>query len=278
MATLLKGDCLELMKSLPDKSVDCFVCDLPYGQLTTPKLPVGDAPRFESDRCAWDVKIDLSAFWVEVKRLCKDDHTPVLMFCNTKFGYELIKSNEKWFRYDLVWSKMRGVSFLSANKMPLKSHEMIYVFSKTGAYYKRIDITGDFNGWKGKESSTPATTRTYGTAKKWIAKENTGTRCVMSVVEITRGGHSKNTHPTQKPEELYEWLLSRYCPDGGTMLDPTAGSFNSVFVARRLGLKAIGMEMDKGFFYKAVARLLSIRTTAVSVIPEIPTNEIVFQQ
>ena len=118
------------MKTLPDKSVDCFMCDLPYGQLDTKKRDtIQDYRRQQTGvgGCEWDVKIDLVEFWKQVKRLCKDDHTPVLMFCNTKFGYELIKSNEDWFRYDLVWDKGHGVSFLLANKMPMKSHEMVYV-------------------------------------------------------------------------------------------------------------------------------------------------------
>ena len=227
MATILKGDCLKIMASLPDKSVDCFICDLPYGQLHPERKSEGhwyDMP--QSKGCQWDVKIDLVEFWKQVKRLAKDDHTPVLMFCNTKFGYDLIKSNEKWFRYDLVVdkAKTRGVSFLSANRMPLKSHEMVYVFSKKGAYYKRIDLPPD-------------------------------ERCPVSVIKINNFA-SKDKHPTEKPEELYEWLLSRYCPAGGTVLDPTAGSFNSISVARNLGFKAIGIEKNTSFFWKGVASLI----------------------
>ena len=123
MTTLLKGDCLKVMASLPDKSVDCFICDLPYGQLSIggkPKVTDEKASQYGKGRiqssndggCSWDIKIDLVEFWKQVKRLCKDEHTPVLMFCNTKFGNELINSNPKWFRYDLVWDKNHGVSFL----------------------------------------------------------------------------------------------------------------------------------------------------------------------
>ena len=254
MATLLKGDCLKIMATLPDKSVDCFICDLPYGQLCSPKLPGGDAPRFDATRCAWDVKIDLVEFWKQVKRLCKNEHTPVLMFCNTKFGYDLIKSNEKWFRYDLVWDKQRGVSFLSANKMPMKSHEMIYVFSKLGAYYKRIDITGDFK----KAQGGGGFSKVYGANREKYEDrtvDNTGKRCALSVIKPIMAHAVKSQHPTEKPMELYEWLLSRYCPDGGTVLDPTAGSFNSVFVAKKLGFRAIGIEMDTNFYWRAVKRL-----------------------
>lgn len=234
MALLLQGDCLDVMKTLPDKSVDCFICDLPYGQLN--KEPY-DMPNIENRYrkscpptrragCSWDLKIDLSAFWEQVKRLAKDDHTPVLMFCNTKFGIDLINSNPSWFRYDLVWNKQRGVSFLLANKQPMKSHEMIYVFSKKSAYYKRID----------EESDKAA-----------------GKRCCLSVINLKKptSNQLKGTHPTEKPLDLYTWLLERYCPAGGTVLDPTAGSFNAVKAAVALGLKGIGIEKDDGFFKKA---------------------------
>lgn len=256
-ATLLLGDCLDVMKTLSDKSVDCFVCDLPYGQLT------GGGKKRSKEKgsqdvvagCSWDVPINLEAFWKEVERLAKDDHTPILMFCNTKFGYELIKSKEDWFRYDLVWNKERGVSFLLANKMPMKSHEMIYVFSKKGSYYNRVDETGDFKSWKSHSHESKTRTVIEASGKN-IANANDGThRCVKSVINFRK----PNTigHPTEKPKELYEWLLSRYCPKDGTVLDPTAGSFNSIEIAKNLGLHGIGIEKDNTFFDKAMAKFVS---------------------
>ena len=133
---------------------------------------------------------------------------------------------------------------------------MIYVFSKAGAYYKRINYIGNFPAGGGGRST--ANYLPIGDLP------NTGTtvageRCPTSVITIANR-KSKGGHPTQKPEELYRWLLSRYCPAGGTVLDPTAGSFNACFVAKELGLKAIGLEKDHGFFYKAVARLLKLRS------------------
>ena len=91
---LIHGDCLEEMKKLPDRSVDLFLCDLPYGCLTQQKgaTPFGRNTKGPSNSgCAWDIKIDLEAFWIQVERLMKDDHTPIIHFCNTKFGYDLIK-------------------------------------------------------------------------------------------------------------------------------------------------------------------------------------------
>jgi site-specific DNA-methyltransferase (adenine-specific) len=205
--------------------------------------------------CSWDIKIDLEAFWKEVKRVRKQDNTPTLHFATTKFGYDLIKSNEKEFRYDLVWDKQRGISFLSANKMPMRSHEMIYVFSKAGAYYNRVDISGNFKEWRrDREGSNSNYSRQYG-ATRGSNIGGDGKRCVLSVIQnstsATRGGH-----PTEKPVELYKFLIERYCPPGGTVLDPTFGSCNSGRAAEALGRNYIGIEKDKDFFDNAVKSII----------------------
>lgn len=231
MIQLLSGDCLEVMKDLSDNSIDCFICDLPYGQLSNGVKDKVKDLRYDTGKtkplnsyggCEWDVKINLDAFWIQVKRLAKNDNTPILMFCNTRFGIDLINSNPSWFRYDLVWNKERGVSFLLANKQPMKSHEMIYIFSKKGSYYKRID----------------------------------GIRCPLSVINMPNAS-KKGGHPTEKPVELYKWLIERYCPSGGVILDPTAGSFNCIRAAIELNLNAIGIEKDKTFYDNAVKALLA---------------------
>jgi DNA modification methylase len=235
------------MKTLKSKSIDCFIVDLPYGQLTGKAKDTGD-----KRGCDWDVKIDLKLFWKEIKRLCKSDNTPVLMFCNTRFGFELYNSNPDWFRYDIVWEKTNAVGFLRANKAPMTSHEMIYVFSKKGAYYKRINYIGDYPAGGGGLSTANfapiAGMPNSGTTKA-------GERCPTSVVTIANK-KTKGGHPTAKPEELYEWLITRYCPENGTVLDPTAGSFNSISVAKKLGFKAIGIEKDSNYFWKAVAKCI----------------------
>jgi site-specific DNA-methyltransferase (adenine-specific) len=262
---LYNGDCLEIMKSLPDKSVDLIICDLPYGCLsgggqekTRRRYANGkDTGTLIKQNegviagCAWDIKIDLPSFWEQVKRIRKNPNSPCIHFCTTKFGYELIQSNEPEFRYDLVWDKQRGVSFLSANKMPMRSHEMIYVFSKAGAFYKRKDIPG-----------TPYINSGGGAAKIYQSHKHgrkdpviVDTRCVLSINSFpTTSG--KGRHPTEKPIDLYKFLLERYCPAGGTVLDPTFGSGNSGKAAQALGLKYIGIEKDEAFFKKAKAILL----------------------
>ena len=255
---LLNGDCLDLMKTLPDKSIDLFVCDLPYGCLEPQRTR---SPEYVKQvkgvsvgqgSCKWDIPIDLDAFWTQVKRLCKNDHTPVLMFCSTKFGFDLFRSNPDWFRYDLVWSKSNAVGFLCANKMPMRSHEMIYVFAKKGANYSRVDIVGDFPAGGGGRSS--ANFLPIGDLPNTSKTVEAGRRCVKSVIEIANK-KGKGNHPTQKPDDIYEWLITRYSKEGDTVLDPTAGSFASCFTAQRLGRNAIGMEMNKEFFDKASARV-----------------------
>lgn len=262
--TLHHGDCLEVMKQIPDKSIDLIICDLPYGCLTgggiTKKETAEKYGRKGTEGisgCDWDIKIDLEPFWKEIRRIRRSDHSPTIHFCTTKFGYEIIKSNESEFRYDLVWDKQRGVSFLSANKMPMRSHEMIYVFSKTGAFYERKDITGDFKPYKAIDNDTY--TSLYkgknGCPNGLHIKANDGSkRCVLSVIQ-QNGILKKGNHPTEKPCDLYKWLIERYCPAGGTLLDPTFGSGNSVFTAFAMGRSAIGIEKDEKFFKKAVERL-----------------------
>jgi site-specific DNA-methyltransferase (adenine-specific) len=253
---LLHGDCLEVMKTLADKSIDLFLCDLPYGCLTNKSHADGSNGKSKGGKkysaetgCAWDIPIDLEAFWIQVKRLCKNDHTPVLMFCSAKFGNDLINSNPEWFRYDLVWSKTNAVGFLSANKMPMRSHELIYVFSKKGANYTRIDIEGNFPE-TAPSGMGNAGGSVYGKVKPKEQTSRKGVRCVKSVIEISNK-KGKGKHPTQKPEDLYEWLITRYSKEGDTVLDPTAGSFASCFTAYKLGRDAIGIEMDLGFYEKA---------------------------
>ncbi len=120
MALLLNGDCLELMKEIDDDSVDLIFCDLPYGQTS----------------CKWDCKIDLTKFWIEVMRI-KKLHTPIFFTTTTKFGVDLITSAPKkcHFRYDIVWVKSAPAGFLSAKKMPMRKHEMIYVFYEKLPFY-----------------------------------------------------------------------------------------------------------------------------------------------
>ena len=254
MATfnIYNADCLQKMKDLSANSIDLIICDLPYGCLSGRAIgkTAEDKKCFSGaeEGCPWDIPIDLEAFWKEVKRIRKNEHSPTIHFCTTKFGYDLIKSNEKEFRYDLVWTKTNAVGFLQANKMPMRAHEMMYVFSKAGAYYERVDISGNFPAGGGGRSS--ATFMPIADMPNLSQTVEAGRRCVKSYVEVANK-KTKGGHPTAKPVDLYKWLIERYCPPNGTVLDPTFGSCNSGMACRELGRNYIGIEKSKDFFDKA---------------------------
>jgi site-specific DNA-methyltransferase (adenine-specific) len=129
---------------------------------------------------------------------------------------------------------------------------MIYVFSKTGAYYNRVDISGNYRPSQGGGKGS----KVYGIPASVGSSKETGSttqRCALSVLDIGNFAR-KGNHPTEKPMELYKFLLERYCPPGGTILDPTAGSFNSCFAAMELERHAIGIEKDDKFYEKACKR------------------------
>jgi site-specific DNA-methyltransferase (adenine-specific) len=286
MATILLGNCLEKMKSFADKSVDLIICDLPYGclsgrsvgTLAEEKKLYGSNYDYVKEKrnqrkrfingidtgtivssdiiggCAWDIKIDLETFWKEVKRIRKNEHTPTIHFCTTKYGYELIKSNEKEYRYDIVYSKTNAVGFLSANKMPMRSHEMIYVFSKAGANYNRLDLSGNYPNTISLNHKRSNTSNVVPKVKD-KSTSNEGKRCIKSVIEI-KNTKGRGEHPTAKPIELYKFLIERYSKPGDTVLDPTFGSMNSGMACIELGRKYIGIEMNKTFFDKGFAKIV----------------------
>lgn len=109
---LFNDNCFNIFPTLEDKSINLFILDLPYGQTA----------------CKWDTVIDLDEMWKHIKRIMKPNAL-IVFFCTAKFGNTLINANPKWFKYDLIWKKSRKVGFLSANKMPLRQHENIYVFN-----------------------------------------------------------------------------------------------------------------------------------------------------
>ena len=141
---LYNEDCLERLKKIPDKSIDLIFNDLPYGQTS----------------CKWDSLIDIDELWKEYKRIRKDT-TPIFFTCSTKFGHSLISSNMKEFRYDLVWVKSAACGFLNAKKMPMKKHEMIYVFYKKLPLYDLSSHTHKFLK-EGKKTNNDVGNECYG--------------------------------------------------------------------------------------------------------------------
>ena len=229
---LLNGDCLELLKELEPKSVDLVFCDLPYGQTN----------------CTWDNKINLNELWKELKRVVKPT-TPLFFTCSTKFGYELIKSNEKGFRYDLVWEKSAPVGFLGAKKMPMKKHEMIYVFYDKLPLY---DISSHKHKFVRVEKPQSAgTSHLYGEnpeREKYAYDPPLPTSILPFKSE-------RGKHKTQKPTTMMNWILKYYSKEGDVILDPTMGSGSMGVACKEMNREFIGIEMNEEIYKSACDRL-----------------------
>ncbi len=240
MAILFQGDCLEEMKQLDDNSVDLIFCDLPYNQTS----------------CSWDIKIDLTKFWEQIMRI-KKLHTPIFMTTTTKYGIELITSAPKKcpFRYDLVWVKSAPAGFLSAKKMPLRKHELVYVFYEKLPLYdlsshKHKFIKSDDKVIKGENN-------TYNTEgrKKPIVREKGDKYDPPLPTTILEIKSTKGKHSTEKPVALIEWLLKYYSKEGDVVLDPTMGSGSTGIACKNMNRNFIGIEMNEEFYELCCNRL-----------------------
>ena len=252
------GDCLDLMNDLPEDSVDLLFADLPYSQTA----------------CKWDCLIDLKEFWRLANRVCKPD-APMIFTTTAKFGNLLINSNPKNFRYDLVWIKSAPCGFLNAKKMPLRKHELIYVFyNKLPSIYTE-NITRHhnhkFEGAEPKKNVTfKETDDVYGgtgvycdadhaSSKNYIGygKDNNFTIYEPPLPNtIVEAGSERGRHSTQKPVSLMKWILKYYSREGAIVLDPTCGSGSMGAACKDMDRFFIGFEKDEKIFDIAFKRLV----------------------
>jgi len=232
---LYNKDCLEVMKDLSDNSIDLLFCDLPYGQTN----------------CKWDCKIDLELFWKEINRICKIN-CPMFFTTTTRFGVDLINSNPKNFRYDLVWVKSASSGFLCAKKMPMRKHEMIYVFYRKLPFY---DLTSHSHKFL-KSTSGMGNCKSdicYGNKVASVQNKQYDPPLPVSILEVKS---QKGKHATQKPVDLINWILKYYSKEGDTVLDPTMGSGSTGVACKEMNRIFIGIEKDEKIFKDAVERLL----------------------
>jgi len=181
MSLLLNGDCLEEMKQIEDNSIDLVFCDLPYA-----------TKKYSQVSCKWNTPIDLDKFWIEIMRI-KKLNTPIFMTCTTKFGVDLINSCPKKcpFRYDIVWCKSSPAGFLSAKKMPMRKHEMVYVFYEKLPFYDLSSHKHKFlnskNGMKGQDNLC------YGSEVKQVQNKQYDPPLPVSVVKEEETDFKKGT-------------------------------------------------------------------------------------
>ena len=224
-------DCLAGMKRIEDKSIDMILCDLPYG----------------TTRNKWDSIIPLDLLWEQYNRIIKDNGAIVLT-AQTPFDKVLGVSNLKNLKYEWIWQKESGTGFLNAKKMPLKDHENILVFYKKPPTYNPQMRFG-FKSYKTKKGHHGTN---YGQDKGAVTISN-GERYPLTTVKFSRD--KEKIHPTQKPVDLFEYLINTYTNEGDIVLDNCMGSGTTAIAAINTNRNFIGFELDEAYFMLANERI-----------------------
>lgn len=236
---ILLGDCLEIMKNIPNNVVDMVLCDLPYGITARNK---------------WDVIIPFNKLWDNYKRITKKN-AAIVLTATQPFASQLIISNLDWFRYDLIWEKNKTTGFLNANKMPLRKHESVLIFYNKPPIYNPQKTTGH----KPVNSFTKHTSdgTNYGKTKTGIKGGGQTDRHPTSVLKIPVINNDSNekTHPTQKPIELFEWLIKSYSDENMVILDNCIGSGTTAIACINTNRRFIGIEKEEKYYNIATNRI-----------------------
>ena len=231
----IHGDCLEIMPTLADKSVDMILCDLPYG----------------TTACKWDTIIPFEPLWKQYKRLIKDNGAIVLT-ASQPFTSALVMSNPGWFKYCLVWNKRKPSSALHAKIQPLRIHEDIVIFGKNKTTYNPQMVKGKPRVDKESEISNGEVFGNNVVKRKYENKE--GLYYPKSILDISNADQTNRTHPTQKPVALFEYLIKTYTNEGDTVLDNCSGSGTTGIAALHTKRNAILIEKDEQYFNAAKER------------------------
>jgi site-specific DNA-methyltransferase (adenine-specific) len=241
---LICGDCLEVMKSMPDKSIDAVITDPPYG----------------TTAINWDKKIDLNLFWNGINSLIKQN-TPIIVFSFQPFTTDLITSNRDKFKYEIVWKKTMPQGFLNANKCPLRNHENIIVFYEHLPTYHPIKTKTERSDIGRIRNVNAMRSKQYREMNRttWV---ETGERYPTDAIEFSNWngalfGKTENAtkHPTQKPVDLMTYLISTYSNENDTILDPFMGSGTTGVACVMTNRNFIGVEIDPGYFEIAKKRI-----------------------
>lgn len=233
--TLWHGDCLEKMKDIADKSIDCIICDLPY-QVTA---------------CKWDVMLPFDKLWEQYERIIKNSGA-IVLFGREPFTSVMIMSNVKIYRQKLTWLKTRPTNVMNAKKQFMNWTEDIVVFYKSlPTFNPQMRTDGKFTGIKIQRANTDRNKGVLGRTgekKDYIHEGNNGLFYPKTVLEFSNVNQNKNMHPTQKPVELIEYLIKTYSNEGDLILDNTAGSMTTAIAAINTNRKCICIEKDDKYF------------------------------
>lgn len=245
MINLYNGDCLEIMKSIPDGSVDCVITDPPYG----------------TTACKWDSVIPFEPMWAELHRIC-NPNAPMIFTASQPFTSMLVMSNIKEFKVEWIWEKAVGSNFATLKYQPMKEHESVLVFSNGGGktpYYpikepRKGSGSARMNyGCKGSKTGEANGSQDF---KGWKEGDyDKDLRNPSSVQYFNNRESTRGLHPTQKPVALLEYLIKTYTQEGETVLDFTMGSGSTMIACLNTNRKGIGIELDKHYFDVATKRI-----------------------
>ena len=232
-----EGDCFDVMRDLPDDSVDMVLCDLPYG----------------TTQNKWDSVLPLDALWREYRRVCRG---PVVLTATQPFSSSLVMSQPCCFRYEWIWHKSKVTGVLNAKRQPLRQHEAVLVFSDGGSPpYNPQGVTAISKRASTGRKRGGVSSANYGAITETAdgTYEQTTTGYPRSVLPIASEG--KGFHPTQKPVALFEYLIRTYTDEGMVVLDNTAGSGTTAIAAENAGRQWICIERDPDYAEKARQRI-----------------------
>lgn len=247
MINLMHGDCLELMKTIDDKSVDMILCDLPYG----------------TTACKWDNVIPFEPLWEQYNRIIKDNGA-IVLFGSEPFASKLRLSNLKNYKYDWVWVKSRALGFTNAKNKPMNKHELISVFSKgtcaNGSKNKMIYKPQGLihfgklvNGIKDCKADRKDGSHKFARKSHKKSYVQEFTNYPTQILNFANEGNT--VHPTQKPVALLEYLIKTYTNEGETVLDNCMGSGSTGIACKNLNRGFIGIEKDDNYFNIAKNRI-----------------------
>ena len=240
MIDLRQGDCLEVMKDIPNGSVDMILCDLPYG----------------TTKCSWDITIPFDKLWEQYNRIIKDDGA-VVLFGNEPFSSTLRMSNIKDYKYDWYWEKERLTNIAQVKKRAGKTVETISVF-----YKKQCTYNPQMTVYTGAPRTNKVKNGKLGklvddAEKKVYEYHDNGLRYPTQVLKFQRDCLKSNLHPTQKPVALLEYLIKTYTNDGELILDSCMGSGTTGVACLNTNRNFIGIELDENYFNIAQTRINS---------------------
>ena len=247
---LYKGDCLDIMKDIPDKSVDMVLCDLPYG----------------TTACKWDTVIPFEPLWKQYERIIKDNGA-IVLFAGEPFTSLLIMSNLNEYRQKLTWLKTRPTNVFNAKKQFMNWTEDILVFyKKLPTFNPQMRTDGQFSGKKIQHTHHDRKQGTLGqTGEKegYIHEGNDGLFYPKSVLEFSNVHHGDNCyHPTQKPVALLEYLIKTYTNEGELVLDNCMGSGSTGVACMNTNRDFIGIELDENYFEIAEKRIAEAKANS----------------